>query len=116
MKQDESRLQQACVKWFNLQHSNLNRLLLAIPNGARRDRISGARLKAEGMVAGAADLILLVPDSHGKILCIEMKTKIGRQTTEQKEFQAAVENTGNKYIVCRSVDQFIKEVNGHLKN
>ena len=116
MIQHESRLQQACVRWFNLQHGNLRLLLIAIPNGARRDRINGQRLKAEGMVAGAADLILLVPNSRGQILCIEMKTERGRQSPSQKDFQTAIENVGNKYVVCRSVDDFIHQVNDHLKS
>ena len=115
MRQDESRMQQACVKWFNLQHANLHKLLIAVPNGARRDVVNASRMKAEGMVAGCADLILLVPDSKNKILCIELKTPIGRQSESQKEFQTAVENVGNKYVVVRSVDQFVKVVNEHLK-
>jgi hypothetical protein len=116
MRQDESRLQQACVTWFNLQHANLRKLLIAVPNGARRDRTNGARLKAEGMVAGAADLILLVPNSRGQILCFEMKTPTGRQAPSQKEFQTAIENVGNKYVICKTLHEFVNEVNLHLKS
>ena len=116
MKHHESRLQQACVKWFNLQHANLRMLLIAVPNGGARNTIEASRLKSEGVVAGASDLILLVPNSHGQILCIEMKTDKGRQTENQRQFQAAIENVGNRYVICRSLEQFIHEVNTHLKS
>jgi hypothetical protein len=115
MKQVESRLQQACVFWFNLQYANLRKLLIAIPNGARRDRAHASRLKAEGMVAGASDLVLLVPNTKGQILCIEMKTEKGKQSESQKEFQRSIENVGNKYTVCRSIEEFMNVVNKHLR-
>ena len=44
-----------------------------------------------------------------------MKTKIGKQSTEQKEWQKTAENNGNKYIVCRSLEEFITAVNDYLK-
>ena len=71
-------------------------------------------LKAEGQRAGVADLILLVPRKGYASLCIEMKTKIGKQSTEQKEWQKTAENNGNKYVVCRSLQEFIFAVNDYL--
>ena len=78
-------------------------------------------LKAEGVVAGVADLILLVPHIAESCrymwhaLCIEMKTKHGYQSPEQKEWQAKVEQYGYKYEVCRSLDQFIEIIENYLK-
>jgi len=71
-------------------------------------------MKREGVMAGASDLILLVPNTRGQILCIEMKTDRGRQSEAQKEFQSSIENVGNKYVICKSIDEFIRQVNGHL--
>ena len=79
MQDPEHQLQCACVRWFRYAHADLSPLLFAVPNGGRRDHITGARLKAEGVVAGVADLLLLVPSQQHHALCIEMKTAKGRQ-------------------------------------
>lgn len=114
MKNEESRIQQGCVRWFRYQYPQLTRLLLAVPNGGRRDKVTASILKAEGVVAGVADLILMVPASGYHALCIEMKTAKGRQSPEQKEWQSEVEAKGYKYAVCRNVDDFIDTVVNYI--
>lgn len=117
MKHEESNIQTACVKWFRYQYPELAKLLIAIPNGGFRNQITAAIMKAEGVVAGAADLVLFVPklsDGCGA-LCIEMKTPKGTQSELQKEWQLAVEAQGYKYVLCRSVYEFACVVNGYLK-
>ena len=129
MNQEEHNLQCACVKWFAYQHPELQGLLFAIPNGSYRNKATAGKLKAEGVVAGVADLILLqpmvkydqrlyngepVPFSIYHGLCIEMKTKTGRQSPEQGLWQLKVEKYGYKYAVCRSLDDFIATVEGYL--
>lgn len=118
MKHEESNIQTACVKWFRYQYPELAKLLIAIPNGGFRNQITAAIMKAEGVVAGAADLVLFVPKlSEGcGALCIEMKTPKGTQSELQKEWQLAVEAQGYKYVLCRSVYEFACVVNGYLKN
>ena len=71
MKHQESTIQTSCVKWFRLQYPNL--IIYATPNGGSRNSIEAKRLKAEGVLAGVADLTVLLP--HGKILYIEMKNQ-----------------------------------------
>jgi len=125
MNQDEHKLQCACVQWFNIQHRDLRGLLFAVPNGGARSKATAGMLKAEGVVPGVADLILLVPRCfkahdddgwyntiHG--LCIEMKTAKGRQSPEQKAWQVIVEAKGYQYAVCRSFDDFVRTINEYL--
>ena len=128
MNQEEHKLQCACVKWFAYQHPELQGLLFAVPNGGARSKATAGKLKAEGVVAGVADLILLVPqhietlstprngvwyhDTHG--LCIEMKTEKGYQSPEQKEWGEKVRRHGFRYVVCRSLEDFIAVVEDHL--
>ena len=136
MSQDEHNLQCACVQWFNLQHRELRGLLFAVPNGGARSKATAGKLKAEGVVPGVADLILLVPKNtnpektpYGEIcieidgqipemwyhaLRIEMKTAKGRQSPKQKAWQAIVEAKGYQYAVCRSFDDFTRTVNEYL--
>lgn len=118
MTQLEHELQTACVAWFKYQHPDLALNLFAVPNGGARDRVTGAKLKAEGVVAGVADLLLLAPSYDGKYhaLSIEMKTneKGSRQRDSQKEWQKAVEATGNRYAICRTFDEFQTAIADHL--
>ena len=114
MKHEESKLQQACVKWFRLQYRQYERLLFAVPNGGQRNVIVAAKLKAEGVVAGVSDLLLFVPNRDYHALCIEMKSAKGRQTENQKAWQKEVEKQGYKYVVCRSLDEFINIINDYL--
>lgn len=106
MVYQESKIQQAAVKWFRYQYPKLRKLLFAVPNGGARDRVTGAILKAEGVVAGVSDLLLLVPRGGYHGLCIEMKTRTGRQSKSQKEWQQEVEAQGYRYVVCRSEIDF----------
>lgn len=112
---EEHRIQVSCVRWFRMAHPQLATRLFAVPNGGRRDGITGARLKEEGVLAGVADLILLVPNADYHALLIEMKTPKGRQSESQRAWQRAVAGNGDYlYVVCRSLDDFIREVGEYL--
>ena len=114
MRHEESRLLQACVKWFRLQYPQHARLLFSVPNGAVMSPVTARIMKAEGIVAGVSDLILLVPSGNYHALCIEMKTETGRQSKEQKEWQEAVEAQGYRYSLCRSCKDFLVAVKSYL--
>ena len=125
MRQDEHNLQVACVRWFNLQYPQYRGLLFACPNGGNRNLVTAAKLKAEGVTPGVADLLLLVPRAFKANdndewyiifgLCIEMKTAKGRQSPEQKVWQKKVEGEGYRYRVCHSIEEFMETINGYLK-
>lgn len=112
---EEHRIQVSCVRWFRMKYPHLSPRLFAVPNGGRRDGITGARLKEEGVLAGVADLILLVPNADYHALLIEMKTPKGRQSDSQRAWQRAVAgNDDYLYVVCRSLEEFILEVEEYL--
>ena len=113
---NESTLQRACVTWFRLAHRRYSGVFFSVPNGGARSAVTGAILKAEGVLAGVADLLLLVPSREYHGLCIEMKTAKGRQSTTQKQWERAVTLQGYKYIVCRSFADFVEQINGYLKS
>ena len=110
MKHQESSLQTQCVKWFRYQYPNF--VIYAVPNGGSRNVREAQRLKSEGVLAGVADLTILLP--QGKSLYIEMKVKGNRQTPNQKEFQQKAEALGHKYYVCYSFEDFEKVVKQEL--
>lgn len=108
VRDEEHRLQCMCVSWFNIEFPEAKGLLFAIPNGGYRDERTAAKLKAEGVVAGVADLFLAVANHGYNGLFIEMKTKdkSSHQRPSQREFQMRVERQNYKYIVCRTYEQF----------
>lgn len=111
----EDDLQMQCVKWFRLQYPQLARLLHHSPNGGRRDAREGARFKQMGTQAGFPDLILLVAAQGYHALLLELKTRTGRQQDSQKEYQQLAEAQGYRYVVIRSLDAFMDEVNTYMK-
>lgn len=114
MRQEEHRLQTACVRYFRYRYPQLALCLIAVPNGGRRDAVTGAKLKAEGVIAGVSDLLLLVPRGNYHGLCIEMKTAAGRQSEAQRRWQREVERQGYRYAIVRSAHEFIAEVGSYL--
>ncbi len=111
----EDDLQMQCVRWFRLQYPQLARLLHHSPNGGRRDAREGARFKQMGTQAGFPDLILLVASQGYHALLLELKTRTGRQQDSQKEYQQLAEAQGYRYVVIRSLDAFMDEVNTYMK-
>ena len=112
--EEEHHLQVACVQWFRLQYPTMRHNLFAVPNGGRRDKVTGGKLKAEGALAGVSDLILLKQSKGYGALLIEMKTDKGKQSTGQQEWQKKIEQDGYKYVICRSLDEFMNEIKEYL--
>lgn len=115
MRHLEDDLQISCVKWFGMQYPKLADLLHHSPNGGKRNVIEAARFKAMGVRAGFPDLILLHPSGEYHFLCIELKTKKGVQSKFQKHYQSLIESEGGKYVLCRSIENFILEIKNYLR-
>ena len=113
----EAQLQVVCMAEFRRLYPELaNRgLLFHVPNETAGISYCKPQLKANGVCNGVADLILLVPRHGYGCLCIELKTKTGVQRSAQKAWMKAVQSVGQKYVVCRTVDDFIREINTYLR-
>ncbi len=132
----EHQMQAQCVQWFSWKYPRYHQLLFAIPNGGHRNKAAAGKAKAEGVKPGVAYMFLSVPklalssslsmmvNTGGHVtrmpvtvihgLYIEMKTKNGRQSPEQIQFQQAVEALGYQYEICRSLEYFQKTINEYL--
>ena len=86
---DEHNLQAAEVRYIRGVYPDLEGVFFAVPNGGKRTSQYG-------------------------FLCIENKTPKGRQEPEQKLFQHEVERHGGKYIIVRSIDEFIQAIDNYL--
>lgn len=111
----EHRLQCACVRWFRLVYPQHHHNLFAVPNGGYRTPATAAKIKAEGALPGVSDLILLIARGGYHGLLIEMKKDKGRQSEAQREWQRLIAADGYKYVVVRSIEDFIKVVEAYLK-
>ena len=96
----EHRIQKAIVHYLRLR----GYLVFAVPNGGARDSITGRRLKDEGVLSGASDLIAL---KNGEITFIEVKTPCGRLSETQKIFKDKIEKEGHEYLVWRSLQDAV---------
>lgn len=111
----EHKLQCAVADYLDRALSGVTEATwFAVPNGGSRRartardgrRVSpeGARLKAEGVKPGVADIIVVW---RGKIIAIELKTPKpkGYQSKDQAAWEAELTLAGGLYTVCRSVDE-----------
>lgn len=61
-------------------------------------------LQGLGNFRGAPDLIAI---KEGRVLFIELKSKKGKQSPYQIEFQEEIENHKGEYILIRSLDELM---------
>ena len=81
-------------------------LIFSIPNGGTRNILEAKKLKATGLLAGVADLIILKPNAE--CIFVEVKTEKGVQSEVQSIFEKKVTDLGFKYYLVRSFEEFIK--------
>lgn len=110
MRHEEEDFQIGVVRMLRMA----GHFVFAVPNGGNRNLREAARLKAQGVMAGVSDLILILPR---KIYFIELKNPNGkgRQSPNQRWFEEQVTALGYKYLIwdkCPQVEDFI---NAHRK-
>ena len=122
--------QRALVNWVKARAVTMPELwlLVAIPNGGKRDKITGALLKAEGAKAGFPDLALFVPRNGFGALLIEMKRpevksqykelaqKKGKLSPEQKTWHELLRAQGYRVEVCCGWWQAVEVIENYLGN
>lgn len=103
----ERRHQVALIKWVRaIQNAHpVLRLLYAVPNGGYRNLYVARKLKAEGVVAGVADLCLPAARRGYHGLYLEMKSEDGVATKEQKAFLLGVLEEGYCAVIAHGVDE-----------
>ena len=129
MELTESAITQQMVSWFRFQFPRLANVLIHVPNEGKRKMKTAYRngrlvkycpsmdrLKAEGLVPGVADLLLLTPRHGYGALCIEVKTerKGSKQRPSQVAWEEAATAAGNKYVVVRTFEEFQKVISEYL--
>jgi hypothetical protein len=112
---NEHRIQCACIKLFRYLYPHY--IVYAIPNGGQRNAIVAAKLKAEGVLAGIPDIHIPMARNGYHSLYIEMKNgKKGTISDKQKDMIEKLKAEGNKVVVCRSVEEFEKEIKEYFNS
>jgi len=115
-KQSEHNEQAALfqlIGYFENSYPEL-KMLFAIPNGGQRNKVVGAKLKAEGVKRGVPDLFL--PVSRGKYhgMFIEMKAGKNTTSTEQKAWIEQLKQNGFLAIVSYSAENAFESLMEYL--
>jgi hypothetical protein len=97
----EAQIQRAVCDHLHLR-AKRDVLWLHVPNGERRDKITGARLKGLGVLPGAADLLLW---HQGNSFALELKSPGRRPTEAQLEFMARFADAGGHTAVADDIDR-----------
>lgn len=125
-RSSEHAEQAAVVQWARWQEYRCPdlRWLMAIPNGAklpyRYNRVGqryspeASKLKGEGLLKGAADMLLPVPRRGYHGLWIEMKYGKNTLSDEQQEFLEGMLGQGYLAVACWGADQAIETLREYL--
>jgi hypothetical protein len=120
----ESDLQRACVKWFDIQYPQYRLNRMKLDNENKVSKFVGSIKREAGLLSGAADLFISVPQ-YGKFsgfdyvkicgLFIEFKAnRSNKQTDNQIAFQEAQEISNYQYSMCYEFDEFKKIIDNYL--
>jgi hypothetical protein len=99
----EARLQKTILQ--HLKIAGVPDLIYFHPaNEGRRSVVTGAHLKALGMLPGVADLVII---RDGKAHFMEVKAEKGRLSDAQKEFAVLAVKAGAEWAVVHSIAEAI---------
>lgn len=77
----------------------------AIPNGGHRHIRQAVKLKNEGVRRGTPDMCFLL--EGGRVGWLELKTKKGSLSPEQREFRDKAQGLGHLWAVINNIDDAI---------
>lgn len=96
--------QRAFFAWLMLMENRgvvpLARMAYAVPNGGKRDAVTAARLKAEGVKSGVPDVCWPVPVGRYPGLYLELKIPGGAVSSSQEEWHNDLRAVGHAVAVC----------------
>jgi len=99
----ENKIQQEIVQWFRANYYKKG-VIFSVPNERAGGYLAMKDLLLTGLLSGVSDLIVVLPN---KVLFVEVKNEIGRQSDKQKNFQLGVTNLNHEYHLVRNLKEFI---------
>ena len=114
----ESAEQAALMRWAQMESGAYPelRLLYHTPNEGKRSRITGAKMKMEGLRSGVPDLFLPAAHSGMHGLFIEMKRQGSTYPTEaQMEWLEELQRQGYAVCWCRGWEAAARVILGYIR-
>lgn len=105
MRHLESEIQKQIVRAVRYVYPKS--LIFSVPNEGKRNVKTGVIMKAMGLMHGTSDLVFV---HDRKVIFIEVKSKTGRQTEYQKDFQKIVESHGLRYWLVKSTEEVLTSI------
>ena len=104
----ESNEQIAAMDWLRLQHPKIAEHTMHIGNERKASHFAGYIMKRMGTLKGASDLFCAWPSGGYYGLFIEVKSKIGKPTPDQRAFIERMNSVGYYATVCYGADEVIR--------
>lgn len=108
--------QAALISWAGWNAGRWPELssLYAIPNGGKRDALTGERMRREGVRPGFPDLGLPIPRGSYHGLFLELKTQTGRCSKAQLGWHHQLARHGYLVVVARGWQQAADALQAYL--
>ncbi len=110
----ESNEQIAAMDWLRAQHPKISEHTLHIGNERKATYYAGYIMKRMGVLKGASDLFMAWPNAGYHGLFIEVKSKTGRPTMEQKAFVQRMKDAGYKAEICYGAEEVISTMKEYI--
>ena len=111
----EHEEQAAFFSWLEWAFPQLYEVAFAVPNGGYRMKKTAAMLKAEGVKKGVPDVFILYRTPRWSGLVIEMKTKEGKLTYDQRGWLSRLNSQGFGVCTAYGWDEARKWVEEYMK-
>ncbi len=119
ISESEQALQAHLIEWVELHKHRFPelQLLYAIPNAAKRGKVNGWVMKLTGTKRGVPDLHLPVQSRDKQYIgmWIEMKSKRGVVSPEQRQWLDMLATAGHKTVIHRSWTDAVNTIIDYLE-
>ena len=102
----EAQIQEAVIDHLEAYHAR-GVFWFHPANGGTRGKIEPVRFKAQGVVAGVPDLVII---REGRALFLELKTEKGLLSDAQRNAHAALAIAGAPVVTCYGLDHALKQL------
>lgn len=110
----ESDEQITAMDWLRANHPVIALHTMHIGNERKATYYMGWLMKQMGVLKGASDLFMAWPSGGYHGLFIEVKSKTGKASPDQKAFLQRMRDVGYKAEICHGADQVINTMKEYL--
>lgn len=103
--------------FYNLErdHPEIYYFSKAVPNGGARAKKTAFEMQAEGLKPGSPDIDIEIPRGRYHGMKLEVKTKSGAASAEQKERVAKLNEIGYYAVICKGFDECWRHIMAYIK-